>query len=276
MGGVEGASPAQPDGGRHDDAAHRTHAGTDERPARHDPRPQHDPGLGLGRAAGELSQLHVPAWLRKTSGEARWPITLAVVVLVGLQLAVRRNLEFHPPYLLPGLELVLFLILLIGNPGRISRESTVLRVVSIGLVSAASLAVAWSVSRLAWEIIHGRGTGEPLTLFVNGGAIWLTNVIVFTLWYWEFDRGGPAARANARRRYPDFLFSQMLSPHLAPPDWEPAFTDYLYLSFTNAVGFSPADTLPLTRWAKLTMLFQAVISLVTIVLVVARAVNVID
>jgi uncharacterized membrane protein len=218
----------------------------------------------------------LPAWLRKTSGEVRWPVTLAVVVLIALQLAVRKSIEFHPPYLLPGLELVLFLILLISNPGRISRESAVLRVISIGVVATASVEVAWSVGRLVWEITRGRGTGEPLTLFVNGGAIWLTNIIVFALWYWEFDRGGPAARANARHRNPDFLFSQMLTPHLIPDDWEPAFTDYLYLSFNNAVAFSPADTLPLTRWAKLAMMFQSAISLVTVVLVVARAVNVID
>lgn len=235
--------------------------------------------LGLDRSAGEGpagagSPHHVPAWLRKTPGEVRWPVALAVLVAIGLQLLVRKDLDFRPPYLLPGLELLLFLVLVLANPGRISRESTVLRVASIGLVGAASLAVAWSAGRLVWEMAHGQGGTEAMPLLVNGGAIWLTNVIVFALWYWEFDRGGPAARANARHRHPDFLFSQMVSPELVPAEWEPAFVDYLYLSFTNATAFSPTDTLPLTRWAKLAMMFQSAISLVTVALVVARAVNI--
>jgi len=111
-------------------------------------------------------------------------------------------------------------------------------------------------------------------LLITGGTIWLINVIVFALWYWEFDRGGPVARANADRMYPDFQFVQMASPALAPPDWEPAFADYLYLSFTNATAFSPTDTLPLSRWAKLAMTVQAAVSIVTVALVVARAVNI--
>ena len=112
------------------------------------------------------------------------------------------------------------------------------------------------------------------SLLFNGGAVWLTNVIVFALWYWEADRGGPAARANARHEYPDFLFAQMTAPEMAPRDWEPRFLDYLYLSFTNATAFSPTDTLPLSRWAKLTMMAQSAVSLVTVALVIARAVNI--
>ena len=96
-------------------------------------------------------------------------------------------------------------------------------------------------------------------------------MIVFGLWYWEFDRGGPVARANATHMYPDFQFVQMASPQLAPPDWEPAFGDYLYLSFTNAAAFSPTDVMPLSRWAKMGMTAQAAISIVTVALVVARA-----
>ena len=111
-------------------------------------------------------------------------------------------------------------------------------------------------------------------LLVTGGAIWLTNIIVFGLWYWEFDRGGPVARAHGTRPYPDFQFVQMTSPELAPPDWEPAFADYLYLAFTNASAFSPTDVMPLSRWAKLAMTLQSVISIVTVALIVARAVNI--
>jgi uncharacterized membrane protein len=92
--------------------------------------------------------------------------------------------------------------------------------------------------------------------------------------YWELDRGGPAARAAATRTRPDFLFAQMQSPQLADPDWEPQFLDYLYLAFTNATAFSPTDVLPLSRPAKVTMMVQSAVAFTVVVLVVARAVNV--
>ena len=86
-------------------------------------------------------------------------------------------------------------------------------------------------------------------------------MIAFALWYWEFDRGGPVARALAIKPYPDFEFPQMTSPELAPPSWEPMFADYFYLSFTNATAFSPTDVMPLSRWAKMLMLVQSAVSL---------------
>ena len=123
--------------------------------------------------------------------------------------------------------------------------------------------------------MRGTGIRTPSELLLTGAAIWLTNVIVFGLWYWEFDRGGPVARAHAVKQYPDFLFPQMGSPpELTPPDWEPEFVDYLYFSFTNATAFSPTDVMPLSRWAKLTMLAQSAVSLMTVALVIARAVNI--
>ncbi len=113
-----------------------------------------------------------------------------------------------------------------------------------------------------------------MPLLMWGSTVWLTNVIVFALGYWELDRGGPAARAMARKTHPDFLFSQMTVPELIHKDWEPGFVDYLYLSFTNATAFSPTDTLPLSRWAKLLMMAESLVSLITVALIVARAVNV--
>ncbi|MGH3811812.1 MAG: hypothetical protein ACRDUV_05070, partial [Pseudonocardiaceae bacterium] len=135
-----------------------------------------------------------------------------------------------------------------------------------------SLANAWSATLLVFGLVHGRGGQDAGSLLAAGAAIWLTNIIVFGLWYWQLDRGGPVARA--RQVVPDFQFVQMQNPELAPPDWEPEFVDYLYLSFTNATAFSPTDVMPLSRWAKLTMLAQSLISLVTVVLVIARAVNI--
>ncbi len=99
--------------------------------------------------------------------------------------------------------------------------------------------------------------------------------MVFALWYWEFDRGGPVARALNVKRYPDFQFVQMVSPpDMVPPDWEPNFVDYLYLALTNAAAFSPTDVMPLSRWAKVAMAAQSIISIVTVALVVSRAVNI--
>ena len=113
-------------------------------------------------------------------------------------------------------------------------------------------------------------------LLASGAAIWGTNIIAFALWYWELDRGGPAARALGHRPHPDFLFPQMTTPDVSDPDWEPRFADYLYVSFTNATAFSPTDTMPLSRWAKLAMMIQSVIALATVAMVLARAINILN
>jgi hypothetical protein len=116
-------------------------------------------------------------------------------------------------------------------------------------------------------LIDGTEGQQAGPLLATGAAIWMTNVIVFGLWYWDLDRGGPAARACGERQHTDFLYPQMVNPELATPAWEPQFIDYLYVSFTNATAFSPTDVMPLTRWAKLLMLVQSAISLATVVLV---------
>jgi hypothetical protein len=217
----------------------------------------------------------VPAWRRPTEGEARWQAAVAVAVAVALQFPLPGRLVLvHPVWLLPALEGLLLLILVMANPRRINRESRALRWLSLTLAALLSLANAYSVARLAVGLVQGTLGNSAGPLLVSGGVIWLTNVIIFGLWYWEFDRGGPVARANAERMYPDFQFVQMVSPQLAPPDWEPAFADYLYLSFTNAAAFSPTDVLPMSRWAKMGMTVQASVSIVTVALVVARAVNI--
>jgi hypothetical protein len=110
-------------------------------------------------------------------------------------------------------------------------------------------------------------------LIVAGSEIWLTNVLLFAFWYWEMDRGGPGLRAAGLDERPDFQFPQMLDDRLSP-GWRPIFMDYLYVSLTNAIAFSPTDTMPLSSQAKLTMGFQSLISLVTMGLVISRAVNI--
>ena len=175
------------------------------------------------------------------------------------------------------MQKTLLVVLIIANPHRINRESQLLRTLGLVLVAVLSLANAWSVERLVVGLVKGTEHWTAGQLLITGGAIWLTNVIVFGLWYWEFDRGGPAARALATKPFPDFQFPQMVSPpEMVPPNWEPAFADYLYLAFTNAAAFSPTDVLPLSRWAKMAMTAQSIISIITVALVVARAVNILQ
>ena len=224
---------------------------------------------------GKVEKAVVPAWRRVTEGEPRWQVGLAVLGAIALQLPLPdRVVLLRPSWLLPVLEVLLFAVLLAANPRRIDRRSRPIRWVSLALTGLISLANAWSAGRLVSGLLRGTIGRTAGPLLTTGGAIWLTNVIVFALWYWEYDRGGPVARMNAVRVYPDLMFPQMASPELAPPDWEPRFGDYLYLSFTNATAFSPTDVMPLSRWAKMAMMLQSAVSLVTVALVIARAVNI--
>jgi uncharacterized membrane protein len=127
---------------------------------------------------------------------------------------------------------------------------------------------------LAYDILVALQGVTATVLLSRGAAVWVENVIVFSLLYWQFDRGGPAERAADIPVPPSFAFPENATPELAPAGWRPAYPDYLYLSFTNATAFSPTDTLPVRRWAKLTMMIQAALSLVIAILVIARAINV--
>lgn len=220
---------------------------------------------------------HLPGWLRPSGGEHRWPVAVAILVAVGLQSVISPALSFSPRWLLPAVELALLAILVVVNPFRLDTESRILRQVSLALVTVASLAVVWSTGRLVAALMTGvEGGGEPVTVLLGGGSIWLTNVIVFAVWFWELDRGGPAARAHARRTHPDFLFPQMTVPHLTHDAWRPEFLDYLYVAFTTATAFSPSDTLPLSRTAKVAMLIESVVSATVLLVVIARAVGALD
>ncbi len=218
--------------------------------------------------------MSMPAWRRPTRGEHRWPAVLAVIAAIVLQVLLPDQMTLGSRWTLPVLETLILLGLLATNPFRIDRESTVLRVLGIGLAIALILATAISTVNLVVGIVGGRFGGDAKALLATGGSIWLTNVIAFGFLFWEFDRGGPAARATGRRVHPDFLFPQMQSPDMADAEWEPRFVDYLYVAFTNATAFSPTDTLPLSRWAKTGMALESLVALVTVGLVVARAVNV--
>ena len=249
------------------------------------PQGQHDHlPLALRRRLGLLEdsadaltervQELVPAWLRTTRPENRLPVMMAVLVAAALQFTLPRRLSLPPRELLPSLELLLVVVLTIANPVRLAAEHRLLRAASTALVALITVANGASAFLLAQRLVQGTAGSDPTALLLAGGSIYLTNIIAFGLWYWEYDRGGPFARLRGERPHGDFLFAQMATPEVADHDWEPRFVDYLYVSFTNATAFSPTDTLPLSRWAKLLMAVQSAVSLVTVALVVARAVNI--
>lgn len=243
---------------------------------------ERDERPGIGQELGRLEErieVHAaetlgPAWRRLTDGEERWPAALAVLVMVVLQLRLPTTLTLAGHRVAPWIELVLLAIIVAVNPRRIRRRPRGIRTLSLALIALASLVNGWSVVALVSELLSGTTYDDPRALLAVGANIWVTNVIVFALWYWEFDRGGPGARADGEDPEPDFLFPQMATPEPGVADWEPEFVDYLYVSFTNATAFSPTDTMPLSRWAKLAMMGQSAVSLVTAVLVIARAVNI--
>jgi hypothetical protein len=226
------------------------------------------------RALPDVGALVQPAWRRLTEGESVWPVRGAVMVAIGLQVALPHRYAMPPRWLFPALGIAVSIALWVAHPHRITKHTPALRALSIGLIAVMSFSNAGSGARLIGSILRGHGGTDAGGLLLPGGAIWLTNVIVFALWYWDLDRGGPAARSKAMKPFPDFLFAQMTVDNVAPADWTPEFIDYLYLSFTNATAFSPTDTLPLARWAKLTMMLQSTVSLSLVVLVIARAVNI--
>lgn len=207
-------------------------------------------------------------------GERRWPMALAVLVAAILQIIVPHRGRIPVWFVFPVLEIVLLACIVIADPGRIDKRSPALRTATIALIAVMTVANSLGAVLLMYDIIatvHGINSTD---LLGRGALIWVTNVIVFSLWYWEFDRGGPAERAAGSARWASFAFPENATPELVPEHWMPTYPDYLYLSFTNSTAFSPTDTLPVRMWAKMTMLVQSVIALVTAILVIARAVNV--
>jgi uncharacterized membrane protein len=194
-------------------------------------------------------------------------------LVIGLQLALPEGVTAGPRWLLPALEVVLLGGLWLGTPTELRLQHKGRRRLALALTIVVSAANIANLVLLSHELLH-RSLSNGRGLIVGGTFIWLTNVMVFALWYWETDRGGPAIRAAGEDRAPDFLFVQMNDDRIQPADWRPQFIDYLYLSLTNATAFSPTDTMPLTPMAKSMMGVQSIVSLVTLGLIVSRAVNI--
>jgi uncharacterized membrane protein len=228
----------------------------------------------FGKQARALEPQVIAAFRRAAKPESRVLVSAAILVAITLQLLLPARVANQPRWLLPGIALLLLVGILIANPTGLDRPSRPLRGATLLMIAFLSIANAGSAVRLISDLVNGTGIRNPKTLLFAGAAIWTTNVIVFGLWYWEFDSGGPVARLVRPRAHTDFLFPQKTDEKLEPPGWKPEFFDYLYTSFTNATAFSPTDVMPLTRWAKFTMMLQSAISLALAILVIARAVNI--
>ena len=177
-------------------------------------------------------------------------------------------------WIFPVVQLILLGLLIAQDPGRIDRRSPALRRLMVALLVVMTAGIVLGVVVLAYDIMVAARGVTATVLLGRDAAVWVANVIVFSLWYCELDRGGPAERAAGSPVPASFAFPENATPELAPPGWRPAYPDYLYLAFTNATAFSPTDTLPVRRWAKLTMMVQSALSLVIAILVIARAINV--
>jgi hypothetical protein len=210
--------------------------------------------------------------------EPRWPPVAAVLVFLVLNVGVRAWMPDRGtvgvPWLLPAIEVVLLVVLLVNDPTSLAAREKWVRRMSIAVVGLLVTGALWATVLLVYDLIHGSElTNSPTELLATGGLVWLGNNVAFALLYWLLDSGGPIARAHREPEYLDFAFTQHMSPELATPGWRPVFLDYLHLGFTNATAFSPTDVMPLTHWAKYTMLVQSTAALTLFGLIVARAVN---
>jgi hypothetical protein len=211
--------------------------------------------------------------------EPRWPIALAVSAFTAITVALRilepNRESLGPTWLVPGIEIAMLGALLAADPARVAARAGWLRRLSIALVLSLVVVAVSSTAVLISDLIRGATVAESAgPLLTSGALIWLGNCLVFGLLYWLLDSGGPLARYRGEHQYPDFAFSQQMSPELAPPGWRPQFVDYLILGLTTSMAFSPTDVMPMVLWAKLTMALQSLISLMVFGLVIARAVNV--
>ena len=220
---------------------------------------------------------------RQHPGESRYPAAAAVLVAIVLYAALPSALLVGPRFLVPVLEVALLVPLLVGNPRRMTRETRALRSISIALILTIAATNVVSLALLVDELVHGVHQGTDL--LVGAAQVWLTNIVVFALAYWELDRGGPVVRTREPRAMlppADFRFPQdedhdavdeVAVRSAVRSDWSPAFLDYFYVSVTNSSAFSPTDTMPLSHRAKMLMAVESVSALMLSVIVIARGVS---
>jgi hypothetical protein len=223
---------------------------------------------------------------RRRPGETRYAAAVATLAAIALYAALPNRLVVGPRLLVPLLEPALLVVLVVADPRRMTRESTVLRGLSIALMVLIGIANATALVLLVHELVSGSVGSSGGLLLLGAGQVWVTNMVVFGLAFWELDRGGPVVRTTRpRAELPaaDFRFPQdedhdavveVAKRSAVQSDWTPLFFDYLYVSITNSMAFSPTDTMPLTHRAKALMTVQALTAMVLSIIVIARGVNI--
>jgi hypothetical protein len=263
--------PDQPEQPRH--GAH--HASADA--VRHGVEAvRHDAEAAVRR--GEEAAERAARKAMHSMSEPRWPAAIAVIIAILFSALLPDKLTLGPPYALPVFEGLLLAVLMIVAPQRRPDEPTWHRTLAIGMIAVVNAANIASLGFLI-DLLFTTHFSGGTRLMLSAALIWVTNVIAFSLWYWELDGGGPHRRLVARAqggRGSDFLFPQMTTGDPDDAAWRPEFVDYVFVSFTTATAFSPTDTMPLSRWAKLLMMIESLTSLTTIGLLAARAVNLIQ
>ncbi len=213
---------------------------------------------------------------RVDEGDPLWPAQVAVALAIALHLTLADKLVVGPKWLIPAVEGLLLVTLVVIAPPRISRVSwRRQRRLLWAILVLVTLTYLVSLGLLVHYLVAGGKVGGH-SLIGSGAVLWVTNVLLFAVVYWDLDRGGPLQRYEQTKPWPDFQFPQMENPQLTPlgARWQPTFLDYLYTALTNATAFSPTDAMPLSQVAKVLMGIQGTAAIVTVGLVVARAVNI--
>ncbi|MET0503569.1 MAG: hypothetical protein ABW172_18770 [Candidatus Binatia bacterium] len=207
--------------------------------------------------------------------ESRWPPIVSIVAVVAILAVLPGHVHALPVWV----SYLVALAVLVPMAGVALTKGNIfwLAIERTMIILFAAAYVGNIIAELADLIgvitIHPSGE-NAFSLLSSAVAIWVVNVLAFSLLYWQIDRGGPSARASKSSARPDWAFPQPEMPRDLPPDWRPLFLDYLYLGFNTATAFSPTDALPLTHRAKMLMLIESTISLLTSVIVLSRAINV--
>jgi hypothetical protein len=207
--------------------------------------------------------------------EPRWPVALTIFVALGLTRVLPDRLRLLPSWVL-YLQVIAILASMVAvwRTGGKRRWLKVERSVVLILCFVMGVATLGGLGELIRAIVTGSKEIDGVYLLTSSIALWVSNVLLFSLLYWQTDLGGPEARLHHSSRHPDWLFPQAGLPQDLMPGWRPTFVDYLFLAFTTATAFSPTDTLPLTLRAKLFMMAESTISLVNLAAVAARAINI--
>ena len=202
-------------------------------------------------------------------------MALAVLLSGVLHALLPDQIVIGPQLLYLACVSVLLIALVLGDPGRIDRDSRLLRWLTGLLIAVMTLANIIAGLRIVVGILSEQSFWNSASeLLLSGGVVWATNVITFALWYWDLDGGGAAARARGTGGEPAFVFPEMTHTDHVREGWYPTFVDYLAFSFNTATAFSPTDVSAVKPWAKLLMVIEAMLSLGLGALVIARAVNV--